>query len=226
MLIAKTLKNMTNHVLFQSAVFFALANTAVSPVFAETLNTSALSSQNQQAIGEIMPSPLDKSTRTWRYTIPLSVAFNESIYNSPRAAKHKTQLGITRAAYAQALTLPNPSLFLLRDTAQLARQAGALIPIESPWKLAFRVLLVKAQLKQTDLEIQKALWQLRGTTRRAYLDVVIAQETKNTLEQLSNLSSDLKSIAKRRFEIGDVADMDVQRAELAALMSRSRFQSK
>ncbi|MDR3613992.1 MAG: TolC family protein [Candidatus Obscuribacterales bacterium] len=159
--------------------------------------------------------------------IPLSVAFDESIYNSPRVANIRTQLGITKAGYAQAYTLPNPSFFLLHDSAQLAKQVGALIPIESPWKIAFRVLLVKEQLKQTDLEIQKALWQLRSYTRRAYLDLVIAQETRNTLEELANLSRELQIVAKRRFQTGDVADMDVQRAELAALMAEADYnQSK
>ncbi|MBX9692902.1 MAG: TolC family protein, partial [Cyanobacteria bacterium] len=98
-----------------------------------------------------------------------------------------------------------------------ARQIGANVPIESPWKLAFRLLLAKAQIKLTDLEIQKNLWQLRATVRRAYLDVVMARETCETLAELQQLSGELLSIAQRRFAADDVADYDVERANLAGL---------
>lgn len=152
---------------------------------------------------------------------PLSAVFDESLINSPRAAKMRAELGISRAAYAQALTLPNPSLFFLNDTAQLARQVGASIPIEPPWKLAFRLLLAKSQIKQTDFEIQRNLWQLRSTVRRGYLDVVMATETVETFEELHKLSSDLLTVAQRRFAADDVAAFDVNRAELSAYQAEA-----
>jgi outer membrane protein TolC len=156
-------------------------------------------------------------------TVALSAVFNESLLNSPRAANIRAHLRITRAAYAHALTLPNPSFFFLEDTAQRARQIGASVPIEPPWKLAFRVLLAKAQIKQTDLEIQKNLWQLRNTVRRAYLDAVIALETAETLDDLRRLAAELQSIAQRRFGTGDVAGFDVYRAELASVQAEADF---
>jgi cobalt-zinc-cadmium efflux system outer membrane protein len=152
---------------------------------------------------------------------PLSAVFDESLINSPRAANMRAELGISRAAYAQAMTLPNPSLFFLNDTAQLALQVGASIPIEAPWKLAFRLLLAKSQLKQTDLEIQRNLWQLRSTVRRAYLDVVMATEAMETFADLHKLSSDLLNVAERRFAADDVAAFDVNRAELAAYQAEA-----
>ncbi|MBX9691592.1 MAG: TolC family protein [Cyanobacteria bacterium] len=154
-------------------------------------------------------------------TVTLSGAFDETLMNSPRAANVRAQLGISRAAYAQALTLPNPSFFFLEDTAQRARQIGASIPIEPPWKLAFRLLLSKSQIKLTDLEIQRNLWQLRSNVRRAYLDVVMAKETCETLEELEKLSGELLSIAQRRFDAQDVAEYDVERARLANLQTEA-----
>lgn len=147
---------------------------------------------------------------------PLSAVFDESLINSPRAANIRAQLGISRAAYAQALTLPNPSFFFLHDTAQLARQFGAVVPIEPPWKLAFRLLLARSQVKQADFEIQRNLWQLRSTVRRAYLDVVMAIESRETYESLHELSDELLVAAKKRFSADDVAAFDVERAQLAS----------
>lgn len=153
----------------------------------------------------------------------LALVFDESLINSPRAANIRAQLGISKAAYAQALTFPNPSLFLLNDTAQLAKQVGAVVPIEPPWKLAFRLLLAKSQVKQADLEIQRNLWQLRSSVRRAYLDVVMAAETKETLGELHQLSLELLSTAQKRFSATDVAAYDVNRAELAAFQADADF---
>lgn len=155
--------------------------------------------------------------------IPLSAVFDESLLNSPRASNIRAQLGISKAAYAQALTLPNPSFFFLQDTAQLARQVGAIVPIEPPWKLAFRVLLAKSQLKQTDFEIQRSLWQLRSTIRRAYLDVVMATETRETNAELYSLSSELLTVSEKRLAADDVAAFDVNRAQLATLQAEADF---
>lgn len=151
--------------------------------------------------------------------VALSAVFDESLVNSPRAATIRAQLGITRAAYAQALVLPNPSLFFLEDTAQKARQIGASVAIEAPWKLAFRVLGAKAQIKQADFEIQRNLWQLRTTVRRAYLDVVMATETSKSYEELQALASELLTVAQKRFAADDVAALDVNRSELAVFQA-------
>jgi outer membrane protein TolC len=156
--------------------------------------------------------------------VPLSAVFNESLLNSPRAANIRAQLGISRAAYAQAVTLPNPSFFFLNDTAQLARQFGAVLPLEPPWKLAFRLLLAKAEVKQADFEIQRNLWQLRSTVRRAYLDVVMAAESRETYDELYKLSSDLLTAAQKRFAADDVAEFDVNRAELATYQAEADLQ--
>ncbi|MBX9722245.1 MAG: TolC family protein, partial [Candidatus Obscuribacterales bacterium] len=166
----------------------------------------------------IMNMPLQNNSQLGP-AVSLSAVFDESLINSPRAANMRAQLGISKAAYAQALTLPNPSFFFLNDTAQLARQVGASIPIEPPWKLAFRLLLAKSQVKQADFEIQRNLWQLRSTVRRAYLDVVMATETRATFEELQKLSSDLLTVAQRRFAANDVPEFDVTRAELATFQA-------
>lgn len=148
--------------------------------------------------------------------VSLSAVFDESLINSPRAANIRAQLGISRAAYAQALTFPNPSFFFLNDTAQTARQFGAVVPIEPPWKLAFRLLLAHSQVKQADFEIQRNLWLLRSTVRRAYLDAVMAMETRETYESLHELAEELLVAAKKRFSADDVAAFDVERAQLAS----------
>lgn len=190
--------------------FLALLSSAQEASLASAIDPSLLN---------IAPS----ATPSVQGTTNLTVAFDETLINSPRAATLRAQLGISRAAYAQALTLPNPSFFFLNDTAQRARQVGASIPIESPWKLAFRLLLAKSQIKLTDIEIQRNLWQLRSSVRRAYLDVVMAKETCATLEELQTLSATLVSISRRRFSASDVAAYDVERSSLANMQAEADY---
>lgn len=192
---------------------FVIAGVCIGSIVQSTLNTCLAASVDPALLN--MP----QQTTPQQVEIPLSAVFDESLLNSPRAANIRAQLGISKAAYAQALTLPNPSFFFLNDTAQLARQFGASVPIEPPWKLAFRLLLAKSQVKQVDFEIQRNLWQLRSTVRRAYLDVVMATESRETYDELYRLSSGLVIVAQKRFDADDVAEFDVRRAELASFQA-------
>ncbi|HEY9734546.1 MAG TPA: TolC family protein [Drouetiella sp.] len=155
--------------------------------------------------------------------VALSAAFDESIVNSPRVASVRAQLGIAKAARTQAKVLPNPSFFFLVDTGALSRQFGGSLPIEPPWKLVFRLLAAKSQIQQADLEIARNLWRFRGLIRRAYLDVVIANETRDTLAELQRLANGVKKVADRRYLATDVAGLDVYRADLAAMQATADF---
>lgn len=153
--------------------------------------------------------------------LSLRYVFNETLEKSPRAFHLRSKLGLAKSQLQQALTLPNPSLIYLEDTAQTARQIGVSIPIEGPWKVAFRILQARRQIGLTELEIQRELWALRGRIRRLYLQTVIAQETQDAFEQLRELSQKLLATAQRRSQAGDVAGLDVIRASLAAAQAEA-----
>lgn len=149
-------------------------------------------------------------------TFELNQALNETFTQSPRAASVRLQLGIAQSAIPQALTFPNPALIVYNGfKAEQTYQVGASIPIEQPWKVFFRLATAKNQIKQADLEILRALWQLRGTVRRAYLEVVIAEEMATTLSELAELTRQLQVAAQKRANAGDVARLDVLKSQLA-----------
>lgn len=145
----------------------------------------------------------------------ISQAMNETLINSPRASAVRFNLGVTRAQLIRATELPNPTIFMDSGyRAEFTYRYGATLPIEPPWKLVFRVLAAKKQIKQTDFEIRNALWQLRGDIRRAYTELVVAQETYETLTELYELSARLNDVAEKRFQAGDVPELDVLKARL------------
>lgn len=152
-------------------------------------------------------------------TTPLTItgAMNETLTQSPRASAVRLQLGITKSQLVRATELPNPTIFMDNGyKAEFTYRYGVTIPIEPPWKLVFRILAAKKQIRQADFEIRNALWQLRGEIRKAYTELVVAQETFETLVDLADLSARLLEVAQKRFQAGDVPELDVLKARLLA----------
>lgn len=143
-------------------------------------------------------------------------AFDEGLVRSPRAAAARKQIGIAKASMASALTIPNPSFLLYNGfRAEQTYQVGVSLNIEPPWKLVTRIIQAKRQIKQADIEIMQSLWTLRSAVRRAYLEAVVSEATYETLVELFDLSEKLLNVAQKRFQAGDVPELDVLKARLA-----------
>ncbi|CAN5216869.1 TolC family protein [soil metagenome] len=172
------------------------------------------------ALADLSPSSIawqePKSSSAKVRPLLINQAFDETLLRSPRAAAIRSQLGIARSSISEATVMANPVLNL--DNGFLAEQTYLItvsVPIELPWKLALRLLTAKRQITQTELEIGRNLWLLRADVRRAYTEVAVAQETAETLVELATLAKRLENIAENRFKVGNVADLDVQKALLA-----------
>lgn len=173
----------------------------------------------------VLPPAVDQSVRQEQQKqeerkpvtlLGLVQAFDEALVKHPRVAAVRAQLGIAKAQLASALTMPNPAILIYQgQRAEQTYQLGASVPIEPPWKLVTRLLVARAQIKQTDLQILNALWLLRNDVRKAYLSLIIAQETVETLGDLLELSRALLNVATKRFQAGDVPELDVLKARLA-----------
>lgn len=157
-------------------------------------------------------------------TMNLRVALDESLMRSPRAAAIRLLLGITKSELIRATEFPNPSVFMDNGyRAEFTYRYGFTVPIEPPWKFALRVVLAKNEIKLTDLEILRDLWIFRANVRRAYTNLVVAQELYYTFSELVDLTNRLAQIARKRFEAGEVAELDVYRAEQEAEKSQAEL---
>ncbi len=149
--------------------------------------------------------------------ISLGQAFNEGLMQSPRVSAIRYVLGITKSELIRATEMANPTIFMDNGyRAEFTYRYGFTIPLEMPWKFALRVALAKNLIKQTDLEIIRDLWFFRANVRRAYTELVVAQELLATLREMVDLTDQLKKISSKRFEAGEVAELDVYRAEQEA----------
>lgn len=149
---------------------------------------------------------------------PISVvdALNTALIESPRAAAIRAQFGVVQAGYAAVTQVPNPIFFMDRGlVAEQEARIGPILTEEPPWKLFFRFLAQKRLISQTEFDLMTQLWRLRSDVRRAYTEVVVAQETLKTLDELYSLSAKLEAVASKRFQAGDVPELDVLKARLA-----------
>lgn len=148
--------------------------------------------------------------------IKLHAALNEGLLRSPRTAAFRNQLGVSKAGYWAASAAPNPQF--LRDEGAIAeqvRRVGFNVTYDPPWKIAFRLLAAKAQMAETKSEILSSLWQFRADVRRAYVEAVVAEATYETLCEIVELTKRLLDVSQKRFEAGDVPELDVLKARLA-----------
>lgn len=147
----------------------------------------------------------------------LHPALDEALVNSPRAAAIRSELQISRAEFMGATEQPNPGLFFDRGfVAEAVRRVGPALEWEPPWKVVFRLLVAKQLVDQVKLDLMNRLWSLRADVRHIYTEVTVAQETVETLNNLYDLASRLQEVSQKRFQAGDVPELDVLKARLAS----------
>ncbi len=143
-------------------------------------------------------------------------ALDRALVKSPRAAALRSLLPVTQSEMARATQVDSPTwTYDFGVAAEQTRRTGAVVNFEPPWKLVFRLLAAKRLVEQTKQELLSQLWSLRAEVRLAYTEVVVAQETLETLNSLYDLAHRLMDVSSKRFQAGDVPELDMLKARLA-----------
>lgn len=144
-------------------------------------------------------------------------AMREALIKGPRAAAVRAQLAIAMANFPQATQAPNPIFFFDRGlVAEQVNRIGPNLTIEEPYKLIFRLIIAKRLVDQSKIDLLTQIWALRAAVRSAYVELVVAQETQKTREQLLDISNRLYQVSSKRFSAGAVPELDLLKARLAA----------
>lgn len=143
-------------------------------------------------------------------------ALDEALVKSPRAAAMRAMLPVAKSLLARATEQPSAE-FNIDDgvKAEQARRMGVVFNWEPPWKVIFRLIVAKRMVDQRKLELMADLWKLRADVRRVYTETVVAQETLETLTSLYDLAHRLRVVSEKRFQAGDVPELDLLKARLA-----------
>lgn len=149
---------------------------------------------------------------------PLSIfsALDQALVKSPRAAALRALLPVTQSELARATEQPGPDWMYDNGVkAEQTRRTGVVFNWEPPWKLVFRLIAARRLIEHTKQDLLAQLWALRAEVRLAYTEVVVAQETLETLNSLYDLANRLMVVSQKRFKAGDVPELDLLKARLA-----------
>jgi len=148
-------------------------------------------------------------------TISVQQALDQTLIYGPRAASARSLVGISKAAITQAKVYPNPALEFDNGYAEFSYRFGIAVPVEPPWKMILRIAAAKALVGTATIQMEQSLWLLRADIRRAYTELVVAQESLKMMRDMAELTKRLADVANKRFQSGDVAKLDVYKAQLA-----------
>ncbi|MBX9666017.1 MAG: TolC family protein [Candidatus Obscuribacterales bacterium] len=149
-------------------------------------------------------------------TVSIFDALDQALVKSPRAAALRSLLPVTQSELARATEQEGPDYtYDLGVRAEQTRRTGVNFHWEPPWKLVFRLLAAKRLVEQAKQDLLSQLWSLRAEVRLAYTEVVVAQETLETLNSLYDLAHRLMVVSEKRFQAGDVPELDMLKARLA-----------
>jgi cobalt-zinc-cadmium efflux system outer membrane protein len=146
--------------------------------------------------------------------LSLAGAIERALAGNPSIAAARLQRPIDQAGVGIAGERPNPELAyeLSKET---PRQAiTATLPIELGGKRARRLDVANATLAVGEAELARVINEIRTDVRRAYFEVVAADQRAQIAEDLRALSERARNAARARVTAGDVPQSDLTQAEL------------
>lgn len=146
-----------------------------------------------------------------------AIALGASANKTMAAARLRQR--IDRAGIDVARERPNPEL-RVEATRETPRQSlTALQLVETGGKRRRRIELAEAIALTGEAETALVIAQTRVEIRRAYYAVATAQRKIAIARESRTLAERARAAARDRFDVGDVARLDVLQAELAALQA-------
>ncbi len=202
------------------------ANTAQQPVSPleqrgpveniDNISPSAPSEEQQPIASGVIQYEERLPPDNLKATLTIFDALDEALVKSPRGAAIRALLPVSTSAFARA-TEQTPASFNYDNGvwSEQTRRMGVATNFEPPWKVFMRLATAKYTVQQQKIDCLTQLWQLRSDVRSAYTEVVIAQESLETQNSLWDLAHRLRVVSEKRFQAGDVPELDVLKSRLA-----------
>lgn len=164
----------------------------------------------------LQPDPADR-------ILPALVA--ETLARSPDHARARADVDAERQRVPQAGALPDPTLILgIQNDGFNGIQIGVQptsfwqvlmnVPLSWPGKRGLREGVAEAQLGVTEAALQRVRLTLLGEVERAYLDLRLVRGQLALQERLESLWKQAEEMARARYQVGEVPQSDLLRAQL------------
>lgn len=187
--------------------------------FSQTNSSSPPSRQRGTSLPGVERLPAlaaSQSSATPALTVlTLQQAYDLALANNLHIKAAKAQIPEAQADVLIAKTRLNPNLNTdLGFPEHTYRVIGLEQPFEPPGKRVFRIRVAKDQLSQAQTTFEKTVFDVLIQVRQAYYNWFIALNMADMQQNNVKTLQSLSDIAKKRFDYGDVPELDVLQANM------------
>jgi outer membrane protein, heavy metal efflux system len=140
-----------------------------------------------------------------------------------RAARQQRALAL--AGLTTARQFPNPVIGFTaaRDTPHEGLSID--LPLEFGGKRAKRLAVAREEQKSTELDITVFARQIRRRTREAFYQSLAARAQTAQSKTVLDLSTRIRDLVQQRYEVGDVAQLEVLQADVELARSNADYET-
>jgi cobalt-zinc-cadmium efflux system outer membrane protein len=172
--------------------------------------------------GTVLPALGDNSTPSMPI-LTLDQAYTMALQNNLKIKAARAQIPEAQADVIIAKVRPNPSLNT--DLGLIAektyRIAGLEETFEPPGKRKFRVRVARDQLAQSQATYEQTVFETLTQVRQAYTNWIAALNRSQLQQDNLEVLQSLAEIAQKRFQLGDVPELDVIQAKMLVTQAQS-----
>ena len=155
----------------------------------------------------------------------LSALVSETLARSPDAARAQADVSAERERVPQAGALADPTLVLgIQNDGFKGIQIGVMptsfwqvllnVPLSWPGKRGYREDAVAARVTVSEAALQRVRLTLLGEVERAYLELRLVRGRLELQARLESLWQQAEEIVRARYQVGEVPQSDLLRAQL------------
>jgi cobalt-zinc-cadmium efflux system outer membrane protein len=168
------------------------------------------------ALLAVVTAGLGRAARADEPPLDLAAALALAAAHNPAIAAARMTQAVDAAGIDVARERPNPEL-RFEGSRETPHEAVTLIQTIETGKRGRRVDVATAAARVGETETAIAIAEVRADVRRAYYALAAAQRRSAAARAAAQSAQRVRAIAQERFDLGDVAKLDVLEAELAAL---------
>ncbi len=158
-------------------------------------------------------------------TIDLTTALRVAEVDNLELRAARLQRGLAVAGLMTARQMPNPTVTFSASRDAPHESALLDLPVELGGKRGKRISVAQEESRLTEVEISALARQIRRRTREAFFRALSALEQTAQAKAALDLATRIKNIVQKRFEAGDVAQLDVIQADVEVARADADYQT-
>ena len=170
--------------------------------------------------------PLLVATAALAQSTPLdmraALAMADSSNLDLRASRQQRAIALAGLSIARQFPNPTLSFSAARDVPHESVVWDQ--PIEIGGKRGRRIEVARQEQKVTEIDIAVLARQIRHRTREAFYRVLLSREQTQQAKAALDISTRLKNIVQQRFEVGDVAELEVIQADVEMARAQAEYE--